>query len=62
MTPEEEQAAKIAALQHLKDSNFFNPKEDDPDGLTDTIDEHVQRALDQHKKDLDDAMNFGNNH
>lgn len=62
MTPEDELEAKKAALQHLKDSNFFDSKEDDPDGLLDTVDEHLQRAIDQHKKDLEDAMNFGNNH
>ena len=58
MTDEQMQAAKIAALQHLKDIGFFDPKTDNPQGIMDTPAEHVQNAINQHKKDLEDAMNY----
>lgn len=58
MTPEEQQAARVAALQHLKDIGMFDPSTDNPQGIMDTPAEHLQNALAQHKKDLEDAMKY----
>jgi hypothetical protein len=57
MSPEDELDAKRKALQKLKDDDFLGPN-DDPEGLTDTPEEHLKRILDKRKQDEEDALKY----